>query len=200
MKYAIRLAITLLFVFVASCGGSSDSGADAGQPPDPPAADELEKAQSEVRAHEELLRTLINHSVNGIIRLRWGEDDDGEKVLRSIFANLAAGPFLGVDVDDLVDRDATEIIGLATSGMDSAAADDIVRRFEIAVSRGDTLDVEVHQRSGEEDLWLRMIAEPFGDDVAVTFVDITEGKVHEELKNQELKELKDRVRELESEQ
>ena len=39
-----------------------------------------------------------------------------KKVLHSIFANSAAGRFLGADVDDLVDRVAAELIRLATSG------------------------------------------------------------------------------------
>ncbi len=140
---------------------------------------DVEKAQSEVRKSEKLLRTIIDHSVNGIIRFRWDEDDDGEKVLNSIFANSAAGRFLGADVDDLVDRVAPDLIRLATSGMESKAADDIVRRFEIAVNRGDSLEIEVHQRNRGEDRWLRMICEPMGDDIAATFVDITGDKAKE---------------------
>lgn len=140
---------------------------------------DVEQAQSEVRKSEKLLRTIIDHSVNGIIRFRWSEDDDGEKVLRSIFANSAAGRFLGSDADDLVDCVAPELVRIATSGMDKSASDDVVRRFEIASNRGDSLEVEVHQRNRGEDRWLRMICEPMGDDVAATFVDITDTKVKE---------------------
>ena len=140
---------------------------------------DVEKAQSEVRQSEKLLRTIIDHSANGIVRFRWGEDDDGEKVLHSIFANSAAARFLGADVDDLVDRVAPELIRLATSGMDSNAADDIVRRFDTAVSRGDSLEIEVHQRNRGENRWLRMICEPMGDDIAATFIDITGDKAKE---------------------
>ena len=71
---------------------------------------DVEKAQSEVRKSEKLLRTLIDHSVNGIIRLRWVREDDGSKVLKSIFANAAAGRFLGKDADDMVDNAAREIV------------------------------------------------------------------------------------------
>ena len=140
---------------------------------------DVEKAQSEVRKSEKLLRTIIDHSVNGIIRFRWGEDDDGTRVLQSIFANSAAGRFLGADADDLVDRAATDLIRIATSGMEKNSADDIVRRFELVADRGNRLEVEVHQRNRGEDRWLRMICEPMGDDIAATFVDITDTKVKE---------------------
>ena len=36
---------------------------------------DVEKAQKEVRSSEKLLRTLVDHSVNGIIRMRWVDDE-----------------------------------------------------------------------------------------------------------------------------
>jgi len=140
---------------------------------------DVEKAQSEVRKSEKLLRTLIDHSVNGIIRFRWISDDDGNKVLRSIFANAAAGRFLGKNADDMVDNPAQEIVNLATSGMEDDAAAKILQDFENAVSDGDSLDVEVWHRRTGAGRWLRMICEPVGDDIAATFVDITDGKAKE---------------------
>ena len=53
---------------------------------------DVERAQSEVRKNEKLLRTLIDHSVNGVVRFSWVEDDDGDRGLRSVFANAAAVP------------------------------------------------------------------------------------------------------------
>jgi diguanylate cyclase (GGDEF)-like protein len=63
--------------------------------------------------------------------------------------------------------------------MDSKSASDIIHRFDTAASRGDSLEIEVHQQSRGQDRWLRMICEPMGDDVAATFVDITDDKVKE---------------------
>lgn len=140
---------------------------------------DVEKAQSEVRKSEKLLRTLINHSVNGIIRFRWVLTEDGGRKLRSIFANTAAARFLGADADDMVDRPASEIINLATCGMDDDIAADVLRKFEDAVSKGISLDIEVRHRRNSAGRWLRMICEPMGDDVAMTFVDITDGKAKE---------------------
>ena len=142
---------------------------------------DVERAQSEVRKSEKLLRTLIDHSVNGIIRLRWLRDDNGRKFLMSIFANAAAGKFLGQEVDDMIDRPAEEIVERATCGMDKDAAAEILTQFERAVTEGNSLDVEVFHRHGGGSRWLQMICEPVGDDFAATFVDITDSKAKERL-------------------
>lgn len=140
---------------------------------------DVEKAQADVRKNEKLLRTLIDHSVNGIIRFQWVREDDGSKSLRSIFANAAAGRFLGRDPDDMVDCLAQEIVNLATCGMNEDAAGDILQQFEQSVSKSSSLDVEVQHRHKGKGRWLRMICEPVGDDIAATFVDITDSKAKE---------------------
>jgi diguanylate cyclase (GGDEF)-like protein len=139
---------------------------------------DVEKAQAEVRANERLLRTLIDHSVNGILRLRWNGDEKSPQ-LQCIFANAAAGRFLGLDREQLVDKPGDEIVALACNGMEPNVAAAIVDRFRVATGDGDSVDTEVHHASGEDNRWLRMICEPFGTDIALTFVDITDGKVKE---------------------
>jgi len=140
---------------------------------------DVERAQTEVRNSEKLLRTIINHSVNGIIRFRWRVCEDGGRELTSIFANAAAGRFLNTEADALVDQDANELIRRATGGMDYASSEDIVRRFEVAVNVGGRLEVEVRQAVDGEYRWLRLICEPMGDDIAATFVDVTDTKAKE---------------------
>ncbi|MDJ0940150.1 MAG: diguanylate cyclase [Woeseiaceae bacterium] len=140
---------------------------------------DVERAQSEVRKSEKLLRTLIDHSVNGIIRMRWVEDETTGKQLRCIFANAAAGRLLGIDMEELIDRAASDIVDLATTGMDRRDAEDVLERFEAKAGRGEGLDIEVCQRSGATGRWLRMICEPVGDDIAATFIDVTDGKTRE---------------------
>ena len=141
---------------------------------------DVEKAQSEVRKSEKLLRTLIDHSVNGVVRLRWVRDEEhGGKVLRAIFANAAAGRFLAVDRDDLVDLDAEEIVKLAMTGLDPDMQLTMLDQFSEAVSVGDSVDVELPQGEGKGVRWLRMICEPVGDDIAATFIDVTDSKAKE---------------------
>lgn len=140
---------------------------------------DVERAQSEVRKSEKLLRTLIDHSVNGIIRFRWMYEDGGRKILRSIFANAAAGRFLGSTADDLSETSAREVIRLATSGMDDEKAEAVLDAFTAAAAGGKSMDFEVNHEQKGINRWLRMICEPVGDDIAATFVDITDTKAKE---------------------
>ena len=142
---------------------------------------DVERAQSEVRKSEKLLRTLIDHSVNGVVRFRWSEADDGDRKLRSIFANPAAGTFLDTAVEDIVDCSATQIMRRAVNGMDDREATGLVERFAKSAAEGEVLDVEVRQQSSGMPLrWLRVICEPVGDDIAATFIDITDRKAKEQ--------------------
>ena len=142
---------------------------------------DVERAQNEVRKSEKLLRTLIDHSVNGILRLRWLDDDEsGDKVLRCIFANAAAGRFLNIDPDELVDREAEYMLRLSTNGMSPKDASRAIDKFRAATKSGRGIDMEVQQRSGDVIRWLRFVCQPVGDDFAATFVDVTDGKAREQ--------------------
>ena len=141
---------------------------------------DVEKAQSEVRKSEKLLRTLIDHSVNGVVRLRWVHDEaTDDKALRAIFANAAAARFLAVDRDDLVDVEAEEIVKLAMTGMDTEVQLALLEQFAESAAAGDSIDVELVQGDGTAKRWLRMICEPVGDDIAATFIDVTDSKAKE---------------------
>ena len=141
---------------------------------------DVERAQMEIRRSEKLMRTLIDHSVNGIVRLRWRESEDGEsRSLRCIFANAAAGRFLHVDAEDLVDMDVADIFAMAATGMDDRRAAAVVEEAQANVEAGCSVDAELQQMHGVTKRWLRMICEPVGDDFALTFVDITDSKAKE---------------------
>jgi diguanylate cyclase (GGDEF)-like protein len=141
---------------------------------------DVERAQAEVRASEKLLRTLIDHSVNGILRLRWIQDDGEDfRQLRCIFANAMAAKFLTAEREDLVDCTGEELVKIAANAMDPEDLDELVGHFKRATESGENIDVEVNHASGGSNKWLRMICEPFGTDIALTFVDITDGKAKE---------------------
>ncbi len=142
---------------------------------------DVEIAQAEVRASEALLRTLIDHSVNGIVRLRWSKNEESDSSeLVCIFANKAAGHFLTTDCDDLIDSTGEQIIKIATNGMDPDEAEDVLENFRNVTRHGEIIDTEVNHASRGTEKWLRLICQPFGTDIALTFVDITDGKVKEE--------------------
>jgi diguanylate cyclase (GGDEF)-like protein/PAS domain S-box-containing protein len=143
---------------------------------------DVERAQREVLNSEKLLRTLIDHSVNGIIRLRWVVDDDpgATKALRCIFANAAAGRYLDCDPGAMIGRDVKDLLELATTGMESEEAQSLRHRFIGAAESGEVIDTETRVASRSSYKWLRIIGEPVGEDVAMTFVDVTDRKAKEE--------------------
>ena len=141
---------------------------------------DVERAQQEVRNSERLLRTLVDHSVNGIVRLRWQETDGEEGAeLRSVFVNRAAAGFLNQPAEELMGCRAQELIAIASSGMQLEEAAKLLRRVEAAVSKREVLDIDVRVANGGGGRWLHVIVEPVGDEVAVMFVDITDKKAKE---------------------
>lgn len=140
---------------------------------------DVEKAQREILSSERLLRTLIDHSVNGILRLRWVYEESGTRELKCIFANAAAGRFLHTNTDQMIDRTAADLIRIASIGMDTGAGDSLVHRLLDAANRGEILDTEASVEAHGATKWLRIIAEPVGEDIAVTFIDVTDGKAKE---------------------
>jgi diguanylate cyclase (GGDEF)-like protein/PAS domain S-box-containing protein len=143
---------------------------------------DVEKAQREVQSSEKLLRTLIDHSVNGIVRLRWVLDDvpDATKQLRCIFANAAAGRYLNSDTDGMIDCAAEDLLKLATTGLAPGEQAALVDQFLLAAQSGKVMDIESLTVTNGDEKWLRIISEPVGEDVALTFVDITDRKAKEE--------------------
>ena len=160
-------------------------------------AEEVDSSSDSEKA-EKLLRTLIDHSVNGIARLRWLTiGDPGESKLRCIYANEAFSRLLGIGSEEPINDSGEQIISIATSGMDSSAVENIQSQFARAVEMGESLDIEVRHASGDAAKWIRLICESFGSDVALTLVDISESKAKDDSANLKIKTLKERIRELE---
>jgi diguanylate cyclase (GGDEF)-like protein len=140
---------------------------------------DVERAQREVQSSEKLLRTLINHSVNGILKLHWEENETGRKVLRCTFANSAAGLFLGEPSDDLVDCTASQLIAKIASGMNARDANMLQTRFVAAEETGEAVNLEAQVNRSGSNQWLRVIVDSVDNDIAVTLIDITERKTEE---------------------
>ena len=125
---------------------------------------DVEKAQREIQSSEKLLRTLVDHSVNGIIRMRWVEEDDA-KSLRVIFANAAAGRYMDSNPDEMNDLSATGLIQLASSGMDQRDSEELQEQFLAAAESGEVIDTECRVGLDSTQKWLR----PAYDTAASTF-------------------------------
>ena len=140
---------------------------------------DVERAQSDVRKSEKLLRTLIDHSVNGIVRLRWIRAAGDAASLQCIFANPAAGDFLDTEHDTLMSMSAVDIVRRACDGMEARDSSEVLKEIKASLDGGRTVDREVIHRSGSQKRWLRMIFVPAGDDVTITFIDFTDSKARE---------------------
>jgi diguanylate cyclase (GGDEF)-like protein len=141
---------------------------------------DVEKAQEEVQSSEQLLRTLIDHSINGVIRMRWVADASGDKFLKCIFANAAAGRFLRTDREDMIGCNAQELVKLVASGMENSEVEMLLRKFIAAAESGEVLDTEAKVALDGGSQWLQVIAESVHENVAVTLVDITDRKAKEQ--------------------
>ena len=142
---------------------------------------EVERAQSELRSSQILLRTLFEHSVNGLVRLRRViREGETDPELTCVSVNAAAARFLNAERDDVVDQTIDGLLSLATGGMKPDDAASVHTRFHIAIANGRVIDTEVRPVGEQDGHWLRMIAEPVGDNVAVTFIDVSSSKAREE--------------------
>lgn len=138
---------------------------------------DVERAQSDVRQSEKLLRTLIDHSVNGVVRLRWiSAPGEGANALRCIFANPAAAEFLDATVDELYEMGADSIVRLACNGMDERDKSEVLKEIKGALDGGRTVDREVTHSGSDCSRFLRMIFVPAGEDVTITLIDLTDSK------------------------
>lgn len=135
-------------------------------------------AQEELRRNEQLLRTLIDHSLNGIVRLRRMPEEEPPR-FRCLFANHAAGRFLGLDPEEMPERTAEELLGKMLERWQVRDAERLLERFNRDSADGRQTDVEIRLTAARHEHWVRVIGEPVGHDVALTFIDITERKRRE---------------------
>lgn len=142
---------------------------------------DVENAQREVQNREKLLRTLIDHSDNGIVRLSWISADDSyeNRELRCIFANAAAARILQTDQDAMIDCTAKNMMSLFSASLDQKEASQLYEGFIEAAQNEEVFDAEVMIQVDGRGRWMRVIGEPVGEDVALTFADITDNKAKE---------------------
>jgi diguanylate cyclase (GGDEF)-like protein/PAS domain S-box-containing protein len=130
---------------------------------------ERRKAQAKLANSEHLVRTLIETSSNGI--LRFSRVDSGESPrYRCIYANRAAESFVKASVGELV--------GAGLDLLEQLEPDRLLEHFENDPGSGTILSFETECR--EQGSWLRIVAEPIGDDFSVTLIDITDRKRDED--------------------
>lgn len=131
---------------------------------------ERKQALNALEDSEQLIRSLIEHSSNGI--LRFAHDELQPEKYRCTFANRAAERFLqngdstlvGMPLEKLAPLQPQKLLGVfgGDRGRPEAAA---------------TLEFETELEDGKS--WIRIVCEPIGKDISVTLIDITSRKHNE---------------------
>ena len=115
---------------------------------------------------EQLIRSLIEHSSNGI--LRFARDRRDETRFRCTFANRSAERFL--------ESGNGTLVGMPLEKLSLLDPERLLEQFgeRKAGEAGGSYEAEIEL--GDAETWLRVIAEPVGDDFSVTLIDITQRK------------------------
>ena len=134
-------------------------------------ATERRLALSQLADSEHLVRTLIETSSNGILRFSRDENDTHRRY-RCVFANRAAEAFAG-------DGPGT-LVGMPLEKLEQLDPQRLLRHFSADDQPVSQVSFEVASESEEGKSWLRIVAEPVGEDFSVTLVDITQRKRNED--------------------
>jgi diguanylate cyclase (GGDEF)-like protein/PAS domain S-box-containing protein len=119
---------------------------------------------------EHLIRSLVEHSSNGMLRFA-RDQRDGEQKFRCVFANRAAEGYLG--------SVSGALVGMPLEKLGLLEPDRLARQFGTAEPGNSGVSYETAVETAEGESWLRVVAEPVGNDFSVTLIDITQRKHNE---------------------
>jgi diguanylate cyclase (GGDEF)-like protein/PAS domain S-box-containing protein len=131
---------------------------------------ERKRALRALADSEHLIRSLVEHSSNGI--LRFARDiRESDSRFRCIFSNRAAERYLQTGSGSLV--------GMPLDKLKVLQPDRLEKQFggESPTMASTSYETPVESESGES--WLRIVCEPVGNDFSVTLIDITQRKRNE---------------------
>jgi diguanylate cyclase (GGDEF)-like protein/PAS domain S-box-containing protein len=131
---------------------------------------ERRKAQARLAESEQLIRTLIETSSNGILRFARSRDEHPDR-FRCIFANRAAERFLG-------DGNST-LVGMPLDKLHQLEPGKLIGHFKEHAGERATISFETAVERADGEGWLRIVGEPVGEDFSVTLIDITQRKRNE---------------------
>jgi diguanylate cyclase (GGDEF)-like protein/PAS domain S-box-containing protein len=132
---------------------------------------ERKKALRALADSEHLIRSLVEHSSNGILRFSRDKRDAASK-FRCIFANRAAERFLQTGNGTLV--------GMPLDKLSILDPENLADRFGENRTSLNSMSYETAIDGDDEEVWLRVVAEPVGEDFSVTLIDITQRKRNED--------------------
>jgi len=127
-------------------------------------------ALSQLADSEHLVRTLIETSSNGILRFA-RDPNDPDKKFRCVFANRAAETFAG--------DDAGTLVGMPLDKLEQFDPERLLEHFTAEDPPATQVSFEISNEGDAGENWLRIVAEPVGEDFSVTLIDITQRKHNE---------------------
>jgi diguanylate cyclase (GGDEF)-like protein/PAS domain S-box-containing protein len=116
---------------------------------------------------EHLIRSLVEHSSNGILRFA----RDAERRFRCVFANRAAERFVGTETGTLV--------GMPLAKLELLHPERLLAQFDADAEHPGAVSYEMAIDGADGEKWLRIVGEPVGTDFSVTLIDITQRKHNE---------------------
>ena len=131
---------------------------------------ERKRALKALADSEHLIRSLVEHSSNGILRFGCDARDKTSR-FRCIFANRAAERYLQSGNGTLV--------GMPLDKLDLLEPEKLILQFggDNPPMTSTSYETAVENHDGES--WLRVVGEPVGRDFSVTLIDITQRKRNE---------------------
>ncbi len=126
---------------------------------------------SQLADSEHLIRTLIETSSNGILRFSRDQDDEQHR-FRCVFANRAAETHLSTGSGTLVGMPLQKLRELQPERLLIHFGGEAVPRSAIS------FETSTDASDGQD--WLRIVAEPVGEDFSITLIDITQRKRNED--------------------
>ncbi len=132
---------------------------------------ERRQALSQLADSEHLIRTLIETSSNGILRFSRDKKDERHQ-FRCVFANRAAESYLSTGSGTLV--------GMPLQKLGELQPERLLVHFGGSAVPKSTISFEVSTEASDGKDWLRIVAEPVGDDFSITLIDITQRKRNED--------------------
>ena len=128
---------------------------------------ERKRALRALADSEHLIRSLVEHSSNGILRFA-RDQNDSDKKFRCIFANRAAERFL--------QSGSATLVGMPLEKLDLLKPRKLLAEFGGEYRSASSIGYETTMDADEGETWIRIVGEPVGQDFSVTLIDITQRK------------------------
>jgi len=132
---------------------------------------ERRQALGKLAESEHLVRTLIETSSNGILRFA-RDANDVDRKYRCVFANRAAESFAA-------DGPGT-LVGMPLEKLEQLDPERLLRHFTATDQPVTQISFEAVSEDNDAEKWIRIVAEPVGEDFSVTLIDITQRKRNED--------------------